>query len=131
QQLPHGTRCTQRADGVPDTNHAYRGAWSGPLDVVIGLVPLGGSRALQGLVAGIQIRNVIVIVLLHQPRKLHEARQRSDCEGASTESEEIELVPGHVVVDDRAIEASNDLLYPTPKGTTRELVDSLIGAESI
>src|SRR5439155_4764598 len=77
------------------------------------------------------VRNVEIIVLLDEPEPVHEPREAADGERAPAESEEVDLVAGHVVVHDEAVEVADVAPDPVTERAAQEMVHEPLRADPV
>src|SRR4051794_19965133 len=97
-------------------------------DVVGRLCPFRGTWALAVFVTGIELRDVVVVVFLHEAEHEHEAREGAHRERTAAEAEQENLVARLPVVRDEAIEDADVLFDARAKGAAGDLVERTAGA---
>ncbi len=91
----------------------------------------GVPRAFAALVAGVEVGNEVVVVLLDQADLVHEADQRSYRECAAAEAEQKELVVRLEVVDDETVEVADVVLDAGAESAPRHLIERPARADAI
>src|SRR5690606_17679816 len=124
-------RRAQRAYRVPHADELDRRTRPTVPNLAERCLPLGRPRPLAVLVAGVNFRNEIVVVLLDQADFVHEADERAYRERAAAEPEEVELVPRLVVVDDEPVQRADVVLDAGAERAARHFVDGSAGADAV
>ena len=112
----------ERPDRVPDTDVPDRGARA-----AIGLaerdLPFRRVGCDAPLVEAEDLGHEVVVVLVEQADVVHESRQRAHRERAAAETEEIELVARHVVVEQEPVQRDDVAAHAVAERAARELVE--------
>ncbi len=132
EHAPHDARRAQRADRVPHADHADRRAGLDRPDLAERVLPLRRVPALARLVAAVDVRHVVVVVLLDQAHEVHETGQAAHRERAAAEAEQVELVAGLVVVDDEPVQRADIVLHAVAERAVGDAVHrAALGADAI
>src|SRR5262249_52002490 len=129
--LAEKPRCTKGTNGIPHADESDGRTGACTFHVVKGLVPFGRARSFAAFVTGIDLRDVIVIVLLNQADFVHEAGKGADGECPAAESEKVKVVAELVVVHDKAVQVANVSFDAFAESATRESVEATSSAYSI